>query len=108
MAPIRFDIMGALDFISGILLLYTVSPVPESVAMIHAGFLIFKGAGSMINSVRFPFFIFILGGFADLISASILFYGKPPILMDHKIWISGLLFLKGVWSMLGLMSIQSS
>lgn len=105
---LRFDLLGLLDIISGFLLLYTVSPVPESIALVHAGFLIVKGSGSIIDQVRFPFPVFILGGFADLISASILFFGQPPLFADHKIWISGLLFLKGVWSMLGLMSLQSS
>lgn len=104
----RFDLLGLLDIISGLLLLHTVSPVPESIALVHAGFLIMKGAGSIIEKVRFPFAVFILGGFADLISASILFFGQPPIFADHKVWISGLLFLKGVWSMLGLMTVQSS
>lgn len=107
MKYVRLDLMGLLDVLSGILLFYTVSPVPESVAMAHAGFLVFKGLGSIINSVRFPFAVFIIGGFADLISASILFFGRPPIFMEYKLWISGLLFLKGVWSMLGLASIQS-
>lgn len=105
---LRFDLLGLLDIISGFLVLYTVSPVPESIALVHAGFLIVKGSGSIIDQVRFPFPVFILGGFADLISASILFFGQPPLFADHKIWISGLLFLKGVWSMLGLMSLQSS
>lgn len=105
---LRFDLLGLLDVVSGLLLLHTVSPVPEGIAVVHAGFLIVKGAGSIIDQVRFPFAVFILGGFADLISASILFFGRPPILVDYRIWISGLLFLKGVWSMLGLMTIQSS
>lgn len=105
---LRFDLLGILDVVSGLLLLNTVSPVPEGIAVVHAGFLIVKGAGSIIDQVRFPFAVFILGGFADLISASILFFGRPPILVDYKIWISGLLFLKGVWSMLGLMTVQSS
>lgn len=105
---LRFDLLGLLDIFSGLLLLNTASPVPESIAMVHAGFLIVKGAGSIIDQVRFPFAVFILGGFADLISASILFFGQPPVFSDHKIWISGLLFLKGVWSMLGLMTVQSS
>lgn len=107
MKLIRFDLMGLLDLLSGILLFYTVSPIPDSVAMIHAGFLLFKGMGSILNSVRFPYAVFVLGGFADIVSASILFFGKPPIFMEYKLWISGLLFLKGVWSMLGLISIQS-
>lgn len=105
---LRLDLMGLLDIISGLLLLYTVSPVPEGIALVHAGFLMLKGAGTLIDPVRFPFPVFVLGGFADLISASILFFGQPPIFADHKIWISGLLFLKGVWSMLGLVSLQSS
>lgn len=105
---LRFDLLGLLDIVSGLLLLHTVSPVPESIAVVHAGFLMVKGAGSIIDQVRFPFIVFILGGFADLISASILFFGQPPVFADQKIWISGLLFLKGVWSMLGLMAVQSS
>ena len=105
---LRFDLLGLLDIISGLLLLNTASPVPESIAVAHAGFLILKGAGSMIKQVRFPFAVFILGGFADIISASILFFGRPPIFVDYRIWISGLLFLKGIWSMLGLMTVQSS
>ena len=107
MRLIRLDLLALLDILSGLLLLHTASPIPDSVALAHAGFLIFKGIGSILKPVRFPFAVFIIGGFADLISASILFFGRPPVLIEYKIWVSGLLFLKGVWSMLGLMTVQS-
>lgn len=103
MGLLRLDVLGLLDLLSGILLFFTVSPVPMWIASVHAGFLVFKGAGGMINSIRFPYMVFVLGGFADLISASILYFGQPPVLEAYKVWIAGALFLKGVWSMLALM-----
>lgn len=104
MAPVRLDVLGLLDLLSGILLFFTVSPIPVWVGSVHAAFLMFKGAGGMINGIRFPYAVFILGGFADIMSASILYFGTPPVLGGVKVWIAGALFLKGVWSMLALMS----
>jgi hypothetical protein len=48
--------------------------------------------------------MFILGGAADILSATILFLGTPLILVDYKVYISGFLFLKGVWTMFFLMN----
>lgn len=105
MLPIRFDPMGALDVLSGLLLLFTVSPIPENIASIHAWFLIFKGTASIVRPIPLGGMpIFVLGGAADILSATILFLGTPPILMDYKVYISGFLFLKGVWTMFFLMN----
>ena len=105
MLPIRFDPMGALDVLSGILLLFTVSPIPENIAAIHAWFLIFKGTATIVRPVPLGGMpVFILGGAADILSATILFLGQPPILMDYKVYISGFLFLKGIWTMFFLMN----
>ncbi|MFB6193266.1 MAG: hypothetical protein ABEK00_03355 [Candidatus Nanohaloarchaea archaeon] len=104
---VKIDLLGLLDTLSGLLLYFTASPIPEVIAVAHAVFLIVKGVGTMVEPVKFPFGVFILGGFADLMSSSILFFGRPPMLVEYKLWISGILFLKGVWSMLGLVSLQS-
>jgi hypothetical protein len=105
MAPIRPDPMGALDLLSGVLLYYTASGVPEIFAIAHAVFLIFKGLFSVAEFLPLPpvIMIYIMGAGADVISAAILITGQPPILGEFKIWIAGLLFLKGVWSLLGFM-----
>ena len=100
---IRPDPLGMLDLGSGILMLYTVSPVPEVVAMAHAYFLIIKGGGTMLVAPIFPMPIFILGGAADVVSAAILMTGHPPILGGYKEIIAGALFLKGVLSLVTLM-----
>jgi len=104
MNAIRPDPLGALDILSGSMLFFTVSGVPVLFAQLHAGFLVFKGTGSMIKPVYLPLPVYILGAAADLISAAILFTGSPPILAGYKTWIAGLLFLKGLWSLVGFMS----
>lgn len=104
MKLIRPDPLGILDALSGLMLFYTVSPVPVFFAQIHAGFLVFKGAGTIVKPLYLPMPVYILGGAADLISAAILVTGKPPLMADFKIWIAGLLFLKGIWSLIGFMS----
>jgi hypothetical protein len=104
---IRPDIMGFIDLLSGLLLLYTVSPVPPTVSELHATFLILKGVWSTarpINAIPLPYFFFVLGGFADIISATILVFGTPPVLMEYKMHLAGGLFLKGVWSMLSFVT----
>lgn len=98
--------MGALDLLSGLLLLFTVSPIPENIAAIHAWFLIFKGTATLIRPMPLGGMpIYVLGGAADILSATILFLGQPPILVGYKTYISGFLFLKGVWSMFFLMNL---
>jgi len=99
---IRPDPIGFFDILVGVLLLFTTSPIPVAVAEIHAYFLIIKGVGTVIKQVRFPLPVFVLGGAADLLSATILFTGTPPILESYKTLMSGILFLKGVLSMLSL------
>lgn len=105
-ALIRPDLMGFIDLISGLMLMYTVSPVPPTISELHAGFLIVKGVWSTVgpvNSIPLPYFFFVLGGFADLVSAAILVTGTPPVLAEYKMYIAGGLFFKGVWSILGMM-----
>lgn len=105
MFPIRFDPMGALDLLSGLLLLFTVSPIPENIAALHAWFLIFKGSATIIRPVPLGGMpIYVLGGAADILSATILFLGTPPLFVDYKLWISGFLFLKGVWTLFFMMN----
>lgn len=100
---IRPDPIGFIDILAGFLLYFTVSPLPATVAQIHAIFLIYKGAGSMtpfIPLAGMP--IFILGGAADIMSAFILYTGTPPILGGIKVWIAGILFIKGLFSLIAL------
>jgi len=105
MLPIRFDPMGALDLLSGLLLLFTVSPVSESIASLHAWFLIFKGIATIVRPIPMGGMpIFVLGGAADILSAAILFLGTPPLFVEYKVYISGFLFLKGVWTMFFLIN----
>lgn len=103
MLPIRPDPLGLLDIVAGVMLYFTVSPLPGALADFHAFFLIFKGTGSMVRAVSMPFPVYILGGAADLLSAAILFTGTPPVLAGYKTWIGALLFLKGAWTLLGFM-----
>lgn len=101
---IRPDPLGILDLIAAVFLFFTVSPVPVIVAHVHAGFLAFKGLGSMIEPVYLPMPVYILGNGADLMSAAIIMAGQPPIIGEFKIWVAGFLFLKGLWGSLGMMS----
>lgn len=96
---------GFIDLIVGVMLLYTESALPEQVAMAHTIFLIYKGLGSIIQPIPIGFYpIFILGSFADILSAAILYFGQPPILLDYKNYIAFALFIKGVWGSLALLS----
>lgn len=103
MGTFRLDPLGVIDILAGILLFFTLSTLPSSVAKFHAAFLIFKGAGTVIRPLHLPLPVFVLGGAADVMSAAILFTGRPPILASYKAWIAGFLFLKGVWSLLAFM-----
>lgn len=106
MFPIKLDPLGGLDILSGLLLIFTVSPVPENIALAHAFFLIFKGLGTVIRPLPLGGMpVYVLGGAADILSATILFLGTPPLFVDYKLYISGFLFLKGVWTMFFLMNL---
>lgn len=100
---LRFDVLGIVDIISAVLIFYTQSFIPTEIAYIHATILITKGIGGIIRPVKFPFFVYVLGGMADVLSAGILFTGTPPVLNAYKGWLSGILLLKGLWSLFGLM-----
>lgn len=100
---IRPDPLGAIDILSGILIIYTVSSLPETVLLLHASFLLFKGFGTIIRPEILPMPIFVLGGFADIMSAAILLTGTPPILGDYINYIAGILLIKGVWSGLAML-----
>lgn len=96
---------GLIDMIVGGLLLYTESALPEQIAMIHTVFLLYKGAGSILEPIPVGFYpVFVLGCFADLLSASILYFGQPPMLLDYQVHISALLFFKGLWGTMGLLA----
>ena len=99
MGPIKFyDPMGLADLLSGLLILFTVSPIPTGIAEIHAFFLIMKGLGTIIQPIILPAPFYYLGGPADLMSASILIVGHPPVFSDYKMLLSGFLVLKGAWA----------
>lgn len=102
-STLRFDALGTVDIISGILVLYTVSFVPSPIAQIHTGILLFKGIGGMIRPLKLPFPVFVLGGMADVLSAAILYTGQPPFLQSYKGYFAAILLLKGFWSLFGLM-----
>lgn len=95
--------MGALDILAGVLLLYTVSPLPIMFAEAHAVFLIVKGTISMVRVFPLILPIYIFGAAADVISAAILLTGQPPILAGYKEIIAAALFIKGLWSLLAFM-----
>ncbi|MFB6159377.1 MAG: hypothetical protein ABEJ95_07035 [Candidatus Nanohalobium sp.] len=104
MGPVKlFDFFGLADILSGILLFFTVSPVPTGLAQLHAGFLVFKGVMSYQKTVPLPTPVYYLGGFADLFSAAILFFGTPPVLAEYSTYFAGLLFFKAVWTSFGAM-----
>ena len=100
---LRPDPLGTVDVISAILVYLTQSFMPAEVLHIHAAVLIIKGISSLIRPVKLPFFMYVLGGMADVLSAAILFTGTPPVLMDYKKFIAGALLFKGLWSLFGLM-----
>lgn len=103
---IRPDPIGMVDLATGILLLGTTSALPESLALIHAGFLILKGAGTLIKPIPLqalglPFFV--LAGAADILSASLLIVGQPPLIGDYKMILALILSLKGVFTLISFM-----
>lgn len=100
---LRPDPLGAVDIISAVLVYTTQSFMPAEILHIHAGVLIIKGIATVINPVKLPFFMYVLGGMADVLSAAILFTGTPPVLIDYKKFIAGALLIKGLWSLFGLM-----
>jgi hypothetical protein len=103
MSQIKFyDPMAWIDILSGLMVLFTQTPVPEGVTEVHAGFLLFKGVATMIR-IPLPGPMFYLGGFADLISAAILFTGQPPLIAQYNKYVAGFLLLKGVWSSFGIL-----
>lgn len=91
----RPDPLGITDFLSGALLMYTVSPIPAAIAEIHSIFLLAKGAATILE-IPMPMPVYYLGGAADLLSATILYTGNPPILEAAAPILAGILFLKGV------------
>ncbi|QGA80273.1 hypothetical protein [Candidatus Nanohalobium constans] len=97
--------MALIDILSGLLVLFTQTPIPDGITEIHAGFLLFKGVATMLPGNFLPTPVFYLGGFADLISAAILFTGQPPLLVQYNKYIAGFLLLKGVWSSFGLLKL---
>ncbi|MFB6208161.1 MAG: hypothetical protein ABEJ69_02330 [Candidatus Nanohaloarchaea archaeon] len=103
MGPLRFDVLGLLDIFSGALMFFTVAPVPAAIANAHIGFLVFKGSGGMIRGFPMPYPVFLLGGFADIVSASIIHFGQPPAAIGFHGWISAALLVKGIWTLMGLM-----
>jgi hypothetical protein len=104
MARIKFYDWAALtDIASGLLVLFTQTPIPDGITEIHAGFLLIKGALTMLPVQIMPTPFFYLGGFADLVSAAILFTGQPPLITQYNKYIAGLLLLKGVWTNLSIL-----
>jgi len=102
---INFNLTNLIDIAIGLLLLGTASPVPEWFAKVHAYFLISKGGFFLLPLPRLTALtpLLIIGGGADIISASILLLGEPPLLNDFKVFIAGFLFLKGLISMIGFL-----
>lgn len=96
---------GILDLTVGILLLYTETALPGSIELLHSGFLIYKGAASIIAPMPIGGMpVYVLGSFADVLSAALLYFGQPPILIDYKNYIAIILFFKGSIGILGLLS----
>lgn len=100
---LTLDPLGWLDIISAIFVYTTQSFMPPEILHIHAGILMIKGSATVIKGAGLPFFMYVLGGMADVLSAAILFTGTPPILGDYKQFIAGFLLVKGLWSLFGLM-----
>jgi len=97
------DPIGGLDFLSGVLMFHTASPVPELFAVSHASFLLFKGGGTLLKFPIFPLPIFIIGGAADIVSGAILITGNPAFLGGYKEIIAGALIVKGSLSLVTFM-----
>lgn len=102
MAPIKPNLVGIFDILAGMMLFYTQSALPTVFAQTHAGFLIFKGS---IAQLPVPPImpIFVLGNAADIISAAIIFTGRPPILADYKEIIALFLFQKGLFGLISML-----
>lgn len=98
------DPLGLADLLSGIMLLFTASVVPDVISELHAAFLIFKGIGTMVKPFPLPAPVYYLGGGADIMSAGILYIGTPPVLADFKIFLAYILVIKGIWSVSTLMN----
>lgn len=103
MAPIKPSLWSMFDILAGILLLYTESAVPTTLAEAHASFLIFKGVVTQFPIPPIPP-LFIMGNAADIISAAIIFTGTPPILGDYKEIIALLLLQKGIFGFISMLS----
>lgn len=103
MAPVNFNLWSTFDILAGLFLLYTESAVPTGFAKAHAGFLIFKGSITQFPIPPIPP-LFWLGGAADIISAAIIFTGKPPLLAGYKEIISVLLLQKGLFVLISALS----
>jgi hypothetical protein len=102
MSQLNFSLVGLLDIIFGVLLYFTISPLPAVVATIHAAFLIYKGSATIVPlPLGMPGFI--LGSAADLMSAAIIVTGTPPLLGGYKLWIAAFLFIKGIQGFLFMM-----
>ncbi|MFB6245586.1 MAG: hypothetical protein ABEJ03_04545 [Candidatus Nanohaloarchaea archaeon] len=98
------DPMGMFDLLMAVIMYFTASPVPESFAMAHVGFLAVKGAGSCVSVPLFPPGFHVLGLGADIVSAGILLIGTPPISSGIVEILSAVLLLKGAWSFFGIMA----
>lgn len=97
------DPLGSIDILSAVLVYLTQSFMPPEILHVHAAVLIIKGVATVIEPARLPFFMYVLGGMADVLSAAILFTGTPPVLGDYKKFVAGALLIKGLWSLFGLM-----
>lgn len=102
-----YDPIALIDILSAVLVFYTQTPIPDGITEIHAGFLLFKGFATMLPMKILPRPFLYIGGFADLISAAILFTGQPPLITKYNDYIAILLTLKGVWSSLSLVKLMS-
>jgi len=103
MARIKFwDPLALIDILSGLMVLFTQTPIPDGVTEVHAAFLLFKGVATIIH-LPLPMPAYYLGGFADLISAAILFTGQPPLITQYNSYVAGFLLLKGVWTSLSIL-----
>jgi len=102
MVTAKLDPLGTTDIISAVLVYSTQSFMPPEILHVHAGVLITKGIATNIE-LRLPFFAYVLGNMADVLSAAILFTGTPPLLGEYKELIAGILLIKGLWGLFGLM-----
>ncbi len=104
MKIVNLNVYSLFDLFVGILMLHTVSPLPELFASIHAYFLISKGGITLLPiNLQGLIPLLVFGAAADVISAAIILTGQLPILTGYKEIIAGVLFIKGLWSLLGFM-----